>query len=298
MVRAGPTNGTFMTNITNRLTGTIVLFALSACTATVDGEPSSDQSGQSTLASSWIYPLQAQYIPRGATPSAKAFKEIGYGVPNPNLLGWSSCYRAKMSSLTHSGVDWIAYTDNRTKSWAVGKKAYQAPPAYEAISTTTPGVVGVYAVHDGTVVAVDPIVASNPWDQGASIAIRHELSPGEQAALAEAGFDDVEAIYSIYAHVMPTTAIAALKTDQTLEVKKGEAIGILFDNPGYVTADGTARHNDLLYFEMRIDYGQSLWAEPCSGHLAPAFVRNTADLETYGYLEPKSTLGFLAQASP
>lgn len=277
-----------------------VLMIVGACTAEIDnGEASGDGSGQNTLAASWVYPLQPKYIPQGTTPSTTAFKEIGFGVTNSNLTGWSSCHRAGMSTLKHAGVDWIAYTDSRTKSWGVGKKIYQAPPAYDASSASSPTtVVGVYAVHDGTIVAVDPIVAGNPNDQGASIAIRHELTQGEQAALEEAGFEGVEAIYSIYAHVMPTPAISALETDQTLEVRKGEAIGILFDNPGYSLSDGTVRYNDLLYFEMRIDYGQSLWAEPCRGSLAPAFVKTTADLETYGYLEPKSTLGFLATASP
>lgn len=270
-----------------------------ACAADVDSAVSEhDGSGQVTTTSSWIYPLQPQYIPQGSPPSATAFKEIGYNVKNPNLMGWASCYDQKLSSLIHAGVDWIAYKNNRTQSWAAGKRAYQAPPAVDATSSTVSDVVGVYAVHDGTIVSVDPAYPERPWDQGASIAIRHDLSPGEQAAFEEAGTPDVEAIYSVYAHVMPRPDIAALKTDQGLVVSKGEAIGILFDNPGYTTSDGTPRYNDLLYFEMRIDYGQSLWAEPCAGHLAPAFVRASADLKRYGYLEPKSTLQFLSVASP
>ncbi len=278
---------------------TVLLPWWGACAATMeDAEAGTESEGQSNTTSSWIYPLLPQYIPQGATPSSTAFKQIEYGVPNPNLSGWSSCYRASMSTLTHAGVDWVAYQNNRTQSWAVGKKVYQEPPSVTSTSTAPASVVGVYAVHDGTIVAVDPLVAGYAADEGASIAIRHELSASEKAVFEAMNIFGIQAVYSVYAHVLPTPAIAALKTDQTLAVKKGDVLGILYDNPGYTVADGTVRANDLLYFEMRWDYGQSLWAEPCRGNLAPAFVKTASDLTRYGYVDPRGMLDMLAHVAP
>jgi murein DD-endopeptidase MepM/ murein hydrolase activator NlpD len=174
-------------------------------------------------------------------PLASHTWKIEDNIVNPYVPGWSSCFGRPMNEIVHAGEDWAN---------AAGTQ--------------------VRAIGEGTV-----IYAQYAGYPGSVVVIRHDLTPGEQAALG-AG---TSTIYSQYGH------LANLQVGAGAHVATGQHIGDVLDQGS----------NSHLHWEVRTAEVPQLCAYSIPG---PGYTNAGTSARNWGYLDPAGSVTALAAATP